>query len=96
MNNHAFNPQTAPSTGGDEILDYINEQAVTKYKKSVMDGYALLWGILRDNFTEEFINRFRYHFLVVVEPQLPLWYVTEIADPSANAPGEVDGPNFAV
>ena len=96
VNNHAFNPQTAPSTNSEEILDYINEQAVTKYKKSVMDGYALLWGILRDNFTEEFINRFRYHFLVVVEPQLPLWYVTEIADPSANAPGEVDGPNFAV
>ncbi len=95
VNNHAYNPQTAPATDNEELLNYINEQAVTKYKKSVMDGYALLWGVLRDNYTDDFLRKFRYHFLIVVEPQLPLWYVTEIAEQSGTTSGE-DGPNFAI
>lgn len=93
--NHAFNPQTAPTTDTVDELEYINEQNTTKYKKSKLDGYALLWAILNDGVTETFLREFRYHFLVVVEPQLPLWYVTDISG-DAVVDGQDNGPNFAV
>lgn len=93
--NHAFNPQTAPTTNTVDELEYINEQNTTKYKKSKLDGYALLWAILNDGVTETFLREFRYHFLVVVEPQLPLWYVTDISG-DAVVDGQDNGPNFAV
>ena len=93
--NHAYNPQTAPTTDTVEELDYINEQNTTKYKKSKLDGYAMLWAILNDGVTEKFLREFRYHFLVVVEPQLPLWYVTNISG-DAVVDGQDNGPNFAV
>lgn len=95
INNHAYNPQTAPTTDTVEELDYINEQNTTKYKKSKLDGYAMLWAILNDGVTERFLREFRYHFLVVVEPQLPLWYVTNISG-DAVVDGQDNGPNFAV
>ena len=95
INNHAYNPQTAPTTDTVEELDYINEQNTTKYKKSKLDGYALLWAILNDGVTERFLREFRYHFLVVVEPQLPLWYVTDISG-DVVVDGQGNGPNFAV
>ena len=93
--NHAFNPQTAPTTDTVDELEYINEQNTTKYKKSKLDGYALLWAILNDGVTETFLREFRYHFLVVVEPQLPLWYITDISG-DAVVDGQDNGPNFAV
>lgn len=93
--NHAFNPQTAPTTNTVDELEYINEQNTTKYKKSKLDGYALLWAILNDGVTERFLREFRYHFLVVVEPQLPLWYVTDISG-DVVVDGQGNGPNFAV
>lgn len=93
--NHAFNPQTAPTTNTVDELEYINEQNTTKYKKSKLDGYALLWAILNDGVTETFLREFRYHFLVVVEPQLPLWYVTDISG-DVVVDGQDNGPNFAV
>ena len=95
INNHAYNPQTAPTTDTVEELNYINEQNTTKYKKSKLDGYALLWAILNDGVTERFLREFRYHFLVVVEPQLPLWYVTDISG-DVVVDGQGNGPNFAV
>ena len=95
INNHAYNPQTAPTTDTVEELNYINEQNTTKYKKSKLDGYALLWAILNDGVTERFLREFRYHFLVVVEPQLPLWYVTDISG-DVVVDGQDNGPNFAV
>ena len=95
INNHAYNPQTAPTTDTVDELEYINEQNTTKYKKSKLDGYALLWAILNDGVTERFLREFRYHFLVVVEPQLPLWYVTNISG-DAVVDGQDNGPNFAV
>ena len=95
INNHAYNPQTAPTTDTVDELEYINEQNTTKYKKSKLDGYALLWAILNDGVTERFLREFRYHFLVVVEPQVPLWYVTDISG-DAVVDEQGNGPNFAV
>lgn len=78
--NHAYNPAAAPKTDstGEHILDYINDQNVTLHKRSKTDAYALLWSLLRTDVTEEFLTKFRKLFLVVVSPELPLWYKTQL------------------
>lgn len=78
--NHSFNPSTAPSTDTMDELTTINDQNVTKHKRSKTDAYALLLGLLETDVTTEFIKRFAKLFLVVVEPELPLWYTTDIID----------------
>ena len=76
--NHSYNPSTAPSTSTLEELTTINEQNTNNYKKGKLDAYAFLWDLLATDVTSEFINKFKSLFLVIVEPQLPLWYVTDL------------------
>lgn len=76
INNHSYNPSTAPTTDTMEELPTTNEQTATKFKKSRLDAYGILLELLERDVTEEFINKFKKLFLVIVEPQLPLWYVT--------------------
>lgn len=75
--NHAFNPSTAPTTQTLEELPYINEQTTTKSKKGKLDGYAFLWDLLDTDVTGEFLDKFKKLFLVIVQPEKPLLYVTE-------------------
>lgn len=77
INNHSFNPSTEPSTSDTEELPTTNEQTSTKYKKSKMDAYAILIALLETDVTEEFVAKFKKLFLSIVEPQNPLWYITE-------------------
>lgn len=72
--NHSFNPSTAPSTDTLNELDTINDQNVTKNKRSKLDAYAYLDGLLRDDLWVEFINRFRKLFITIVQPNEPLLY----------------------
>ena len=76
--NHSYNPSTTPSTATLEELTTINEQNTNNYKRSKLDAYAFLWDLLATDVTTEFINKFKSLFLIIVEPQLPLWYVTEL------------------
>lgn len=75
--NHAFNPSSAPTTQTTEEINYINEQTVTKNKKGKLDGLAYLWDLLDTDVTGNFLNKFKKLFLTIVQPELPLWYVTE-------------------
>jgi len=68
--NHSWNPNTEPST---EELDYINEQNVTKYKKSKMEGYVGLYTILRSDITANFIKKFQKLFSKFALPDKPLY-----------------------
>ena len=77
INNHSYNPSTEPSTNDTEELPTTNEQTSTKYKKSKMDAYAILIALLETDVTEEFVAKFKKLFLSIVEPQNPLWYITE-------------------
>ena len=63
--NHAFNPSDEPV---DTELNYINEQNTTNYKKSKMDAYTQLWGLLVTDVTEQFISRFSELFKKVIAP----------------------------
>lgn len=78
--NHSYNPSTLPSTDTVDELLTINEQNVTKHRRSKTDAYALLNNLLETDVTEEFISKFKKLFITIVEPELPLWYVSNEED----------------
>lgn len=66
--NHAYNPGTDPSTASLTELTYINDQNTTNYKKSKMDAYTQLLGILATDVTEEFLIQFKPLFKKFISP----------------------------
>ena len=70
--NHAFNPETTPTTGDLEEINYINDQNTTMYKKSKLEGLAILVESLKDDITSMYIDKFRKLFkqVVVVTPHV--------------------------
>lgn len=75
--NHSYNPSTEPSTDDLEELPTINEQNTSGWKKNKPDAYMSLWEALATDVTASFISQFKQLFLVVAEPEIPLWYETE-------------------
>lgn len=71
----ASNPTEGFAIGED--VDYINDQTTQMYNKSPLDGYNNLMLLLRTDVTGNFLAKFRSLFLTVVNPELPLWYVSE-------------------
>ena len=78
--NNAMNPSTEPNTLDTVELPFVNNQNVSKTKRSMADGYALMYSLLKEDVTDKFINRFRPLFLTIVAPERPLWFVTDISD----------------
>ena len=76
--NHAYNPGTAPSTNTLDELTAINEQNTNKNKKDKLNAYAMLMSLLETDVTQQFLDRFKKLFLTVVQPELPLWYTTDV------------------
>lgn len=76
--NHSMNPSTTPSDQDTEELPTVNDQNVTKHRRSKIDAYAMLYELIRTDVTNEFLNKFKNLFLTVVTPELPLWYETEL------------------
>ena len=75
--NNAQNPSTEPSTDTTDELQYINEQNVTKNRRGKLDAYAMLMELLRSDVTNELLTKFKILFLTVIEPEEPLYYVSE-------------------
>lgn len=75
--NQALNPADAPSTATLEELTYINQQNTTNYKKSPLEGYAILVDLLKDDVTKKFIDKFNICFKKFVSSERPLIYVSE-------------------
>lgn len=75
--NTALNPSSQPSTQSLEELQYINSQNTTNYKKSKMDAFTQLWGLIDTDVTGDFINRFKVCFKQFVRPEKPLLYITD-------------------
>ena len=82
--NQALNPQTAPSTSTLDELTYINQQNTTNYKKSPLDGYAMLLELLDTDVTKAFIDKFNICFKKFVTPEKPLLYVSEEDEDDGN------------
>lgn len=77
INNVSYNPSVAPTTDTLEELPTINQQFTDGWKKSKVEGYGMLLSLIKTDVTEEFIGKFKKLFIVVVQPNLPLWYETE-------------------
>lgn len=78
--NHATNPSTEPSTDTDEELTYINDQNIAKNQRGILEGYEALTMLLKADVTQEFLNKFQKLFLVIVQPEEPLYYIEEETD----------------
>lgn len=82
IDDHAFNPSTIPS--GPNVVDgeiqSVNEQVKSKLKRSKTEAYSSLIPFLKDDIVDIFLSKFKVLFLTVVEPQEPLWYVTDEED----------------
>lgn len=83
--NHANNPSSTPAVDAFEPLNYINDQTANMFKKSKVDAYANLLALLKRDVTKEFLDKFKVLFLVIVQPELPLWYTTLIEEEEENA-----------
>lgn len=75
--NTALNPNTTPGTGTDSELSYINSQNVTKYKKSKLEGLAILNDMLKRDVTEKFLRRFDDFFRTIIYTGRDLLYETQ-------------------
>lgn len=78
IHNMSDNPSTAPSTDTLDELTTINNQNVSKYKRSIGEAYENLINLLETDVTAYFLDRFKNLFLQIVEPEIPLWYTTKI------------------
>lgn len=78
--NSAANPSTdvdGEGTDIDEELDYIDNQNVTKYTRSKIEGYELQSSALNADVTGDILSKFKSLFKVVATPQRSVIYVTE-------------------
>ena len=71
--NSAANPSTQPQ--GEE-LSFINAQNVTHYKKSKIEGLALLADLLDSNVTDRFLDKFKHLFKKIIYSGRDLYYKT--------------------
>jgi hypothetical protein len=74
--NSAMNPNTQPGTNTDQELTYINNQNVTKHKKSKLEGLAILTDLLKNDITDEFLRRFDEFFKTIIYTGKDLLYAT--------------------
>lgn len=76
--NSAMNPGTQPNTQTTDELDFINQQNTTKYKKSKIEGLALLSDLLKNDVTEQFLSRFDDFFKTIIYSGRELLYANYI------------------
>ena len=76
--NTAINPGTEPNTNTTNELNFINSQNVTKYKKSKVEGLAILTDLLKSDVTEQFLRRFNEFFKTIIYSGNPVLYETEV------------------
>lgn len=77
IDNSALNPSAEPTTGSEVELNYINQQNTNTVKKGKVEGYTMLWSMLRTDVTEQFLKEFQKCFKLVVRPEQPLLYISE-------------------
>ena len=77
INNVSYNPSTIPGTGSETELDTINQQYVDTWKKGPAETVAFINELVKTDITEQFVGKFKKLFLVIVQPDYPLYYETE-------------------
>lgn len=92
--NHALNPSTAPSTASLEELTYVDAQNTMSWKRSKLEGYNQLMSLLDNDVSSDFLRQFRKLFLTIVEPEAPLYFVTDDAEEEVAEAVIYDGGNI--
>ena len=64
--NNALNPGGSPTTNTTTELDYINNQNVTKNKRSKLDAYSYLYDLMNNDVTSWFLNKFSDLFIKTI------------------------------
>lgn len=64
--NSAFNDSSAPSTQSMQQIAYINSQNTTNFKKSTLEGLALLNTMLETDVTQQFLDKFSNLFKKII------------------------------
>lgn len=75
--NTASHPATEPGTDTDEELPFIDNQNTSKARRGKLEAYDMLYHMIDTDVTQEFLNKFQKLFLTIVEPEEPLYYITE-------------------
>lgn len=75
--NHANNPSTAPVNDSTEALKKIDDQNITSYLKSKIEGYSVLTTLLESDQTKVFLDKFERLFNPIVLPNHEVHYITE-------------------
>ena len=78
--NKAYHDATEPSTDSLEETPFINEQTSANNKKSKIGAYADLLSLLKTNVTNVFLDRFKKLFKIVVAPEHPTLFVTNLEE----------------
>ena len=81
INNHSYNPSTPPTTDTTDPLPTIDAQDANHQMKGKMEAYGNLLLVLQNDITTSFLDTFKPLFLTFVQPQAPLWYMTDIVEP---------------
>ena len=92
--NHALNPSTAPSTASLEELTYVDAQNTMSWKRSKLEGYNQLMSLLDNDVSSDFLRQFRKLFLTIVEPEAPLYFVSDDAEEEVAKAVIYDGGNI--
>lgn len=71
--NHTLNDGSLIPTS-DTLLDHINEQNTTKYEKSKIDALVNYYDTISNDITKDYIRKFSKLFVLIAEPNLPLFY----------------------
>ena len=56
----------------------INEQNTSNIKRGKLEGYEKVWYLIATDVTKDFIDKFKYLFLTIVEPYEALYYTTDL------------------
>lgn len=77
ISNHAYNPSTEPAADAMDPLSKIDDQVFNGSKKGKLESYAMYWDMIKANLSKAYMAQFRKLFMQIVEPEEPLWYVTD-------------------
>lgn len=75
--NTALNPDVSPDTQSLEELQYISNQNTTNYKRNKADALTVQWGLLKNDVTTEFLNKFQPLFTQFACGYPPLIFPTK-------------------
>ena len=79
IRNHAYNPSTDPGTAYEDELPYMDDQSTAQYKRSKLEAYSMLMGILDEDVTGDYLRIFDKLFYRVVGPTYPVLF-PEVGD----------------